>query len=137
MNRPGTPPQDAHAIVIHGLQHALAALRPGLPVILLSAPDAGAFAGSGWWRALIDAAIAAHPDTPCSDILDCGAAPGAAMAALRQGQRRLILSADCPAYPAVSAAAAVCGAQVLAVRPTALDLAQPGAEGLLKAYLEH
>jgi len=135
MNRPGTPPQDAHTIVVHGLHHAVAALRPGIAVTLLSADGAGVFAGSGWWRALIDAAMAVHPDTPCSDILDCGDAPGAAMAALRLGQRRLILSADCPAFAAVSAAAVACGAEVMAVRPAALDLAQPGAEGFLKAYL--
>jgi hypothetical protein len=137
MNRPGTPPQDAHAIVIHGLDHALAALRPGIAVTLLSAPGAGVFAGSGWWRALIDAAMAAYPDIPCNDILDCADAAGAAMAALRQGQRRIILSADCPAFPAVSAAAAACGAEALSVRPAALDFAQPGAVGLLKAYLAH
>ena len=137
MNRPGTSPQDAHAIVVHGLQHALAALRAGLPVTLLSAPGAGAFAGIGWWRALIAAAMAAHPDALCSDILDCADAPGAVMAALRHGQRRLILSTDCPAFAAVAAAAGACGAELLAVRPAALDLAQPGAEGLLNAYLSH
>lgn len=137
MNRPGTTPQDAHAIVVHGLRHAVAALRPGLPVTLLSAHGAGVFAGSGWWRALIDAAMAEHPDTTCTDILDCADAPGAAMAALRLGQRRLILSADCPAFAAVSAAAVACGAEVLAVRPAALDFAGNGAVGLLKAYLAH
>ena len=116
------------AVVVHGLDQARAALRPGLPVTLLSARGAALYAGCGWWRALMAAALATH------DILDCADAPGHAMAALRIGQQTLILD-DCPGFTAVAAAAATIGALVLADRPAALDLAEPGADRRLLAWL--
>jgi len=122
------------SVVVHGLSHATAALRPGFPVVLLSAPAAAGYAGCLWWRELIAAARALHPATPALDILDCGAAPGHAMAALRVGQRLLILE-PCPAFPAVADAAATWGAHVLAGRPPALDLAERGAMRRLRDWL--
>jgi len=117
------------AVVVHGLRDARAALAPGLPVTLLSARGAAAYAGCGWWRALMQAAGAAI------DILDCAGAPGYAMAALRIGQRCVILDPG-PAFAAVSAAASLLGAVVLDARPAALDLADRGAERRLRAWLE-
>ena len=53
--RPGAP-----AIVVHSLGHAVAALQAaaeaGVPVLLLSAVDAGLSAGAGWWREVVAAA---------------------------------------------------------------------------------
>jgi len=118
------------AVVVHGLDQARAALRPGLPVTLLSARGAALYAGCGWWRALVEQAGAAH------DILDCADAPGYAMAALRIGQRHLILDAACPGFAAVAAAAATIGARLLAERPEALDLAERGADRRLLAWLD-
>lgn len=117
------------AVVVHGLRQARAALAPGLPVTLLSARGAASYAGCGWWRALMQAAGAEF------DILDCADAPGYAMAALRIGQRAIVLDPG-PAFAAVSAAAATLGAIVLAERPVALDLAEPGAERRLLAWLQ-
>lgn len=122
-------------IVIHGADHAQAVLALGRAVCLLSAPNAALAGGCGWWRAVIEAGRTAHPDTPMIDILDCGTAPGAAMAALRIGQKYIVLSPDCPAFNAVSGAAAQLGALVLATRPPALDLAQHGAMRRLGEYL--
>ena len=128
------------AVVVHGLDQARTALRPGRAVTLLSARGAALFAGCGWWRALV---VAAQADASAGagaamvrDILDCGDAPGAAMAALRVGQRALILDTACPAFVAVAAAAATLGAAVLAGRPEALDLAERGAERRLTAWLD-
>ncbi|MCO6414841.1 hypothetical protein JYK14_01440, partial [Siccirubricoccus sp. KC 17139] len=45
-----------------------------------------------------------------------------ALAALRAGLRALVLDPSCPAYPALAAAAAECGARLLPARPPALDL---------------
>jgi hypothetical protein len=118
------------AVVVHGLSDARAALRPGLPVTLLSARGAALNAGCGWWRALVAAAAAPH------DILDCADAPGHAMAALRIGQQTLVLDAACPGFAAVAAAAATVGAFVLAEPPAALDLAERGAERRLLAWLQ-
>jgi len=122
------------SVVVHGLAQATVALRPGFAVVLLSAPSAAGYAGCLWWRELIAAARARHPATPALDILDCGAAPGHAMAALRVGQRVLILD-PCPAFAAVANAAATWGAHVLAHRPPALDLAERGAERRLMRWL--
>jgi hypothetical protein len=121
-------------VVVHGLSHATLALRPGFPVVLLSAPAAAGYAGALWWRELIAAARALHPATPALDILDCGAAPGHALAALRAGQRVLILDL-CPAFAAVASAAETWGAHVLPLRPPALDLAERGAERRLRDWL--
>jgi hypothetical protein len=102
---------------------------------LLSAPGAAGYAGCGWWRALIQAACGEFPKTPAQDVLDCGAAPGFAMAALRIGQRHLVLAPSCPAFPAVTAAAGTLGAVVLPKRPAALDLAEPGANRRLHDWV--
>jgi hypothetical protein len=123
------------AVVVHGLDTAEAALRPGLPVTLLSAPGAALYAGAAWWLALVAAARAACPATEVTDMLDCGDAPGYAMSALRLGQSVLILDPACPGFAAVSAAAATMNATVLPSRPPALDLAVSGAERRLIAWL--
>ncbi len=114
------------AIVVHGHDHALAALSARLPVTLLSGRGAGVYGGVGWWRALVSAARAASPGAVAPDILDCADAPGAAMAALRGGQRVLVLDPDSPAFAAVRGAAATLGARVLPARPPALALAALG-----------
>lgn len=118
------------AVVVHGLEHALAALAQGLPITLLSAPGAGAFAGALWWRELVAQARAAHPATPCTDILDCADAPGRAMAAIRAGQAILVLDPACPAFARVASLA-----RVLPARPAALDLGLRGAERQVRAWL--
>jgi hypothetical protein len=123
------------AVVVHGLSDAVAALRPGLPVTLLSAPGAALYAGALWWREVIAGARAACPAAAARDILDCADAPGRAMAALRAGQRLLVLDPHCPAFTAVCGAAASLGAVVLAQRPPALDLAEPAAHRRLAPWL--
>ena len=123
------------AVIVHGLPDARMALRPARPVTLLSARGAAAYAGVLWWRELIAAARAAHPATPVQDVLDCADAPGHAMAALRAGQRLLVLDAACPAFAAVAAAAATLGAHVLPAPPPALDLAERSARRRLPRWL--
>ena len=118
------------AVTVHGLSQAHAALAPGLPVLLLSAPGAAAFAGAAWWRAMIEAALSEGPTMP--DALDCGPEPGRALEALHLGCRTIILE-PCPAFAEIVRRAAP--AQVLAQRPAALDLAQPGAARLLLPWL--
>ncbi len=119
------------AVVVHGLADAVAALAPGLAVTLLSAPGAGVFAGAGWWRALVAAARAVHPATPCADVLDCADAPGMAMAAIRAGQALLVLDPACPAFARIAALATT-----LPARPPALDLGARGAARHLPSWLD-
>jgi len=123
------------AVVVHELAQARAALRPGYAVLLLSAPDAAGFAGCLWWRSMVALARAAHPATPALDLLDCGAAPGWAMASLRAGQRLIRLDPACPGFAAVRAAAATLGADVLPNRPDALDMADSRAAWRLTGWL--
>jgi acyl-CoA reductase-like NAD-dependent aldehyde dehydrogenase len=60
-----------------------AAARSGVPVVLASAPDAGGYAGPGWFKALVAAAREAVPAAACAALLDCGDNVGAALAAIR------------------------------------------------------
>ncbi len=126
---------SAPAVIVRGLADARAALSPGREVVLLSTPGAALHAGCGWWRALMELARAEFPETPAADILDCADAPGHAMAALRIGQKALVLSPACPAFAAVRGAAATLGAVVLESRPPALDLAERGAARRLDGWL--
>jgi delta 1-pyrroline-5-carboxylate dehydrogenase len=75
--------------VVHTLAHAVGALnaaeRAGRPVTLLSARDAGFYAGPGWFKALLAEARAAVPGAVCHSLLDCGDRPGATLAAIRSG----------------------------------------------------
>jgi len=125
------------AVVIHGLAQARAALAPGLPVTLLSAPGAGIYAGVGWWRAVIAAAAteAGGPGPQVRDVLDCGDSPGRALEALRGGQALLILRCGPDVWDDIAERAARLGACLLDARPPALDLAERGAARHLPVWL--
>jgi hypothetical protein len=124
-----------HAVVVHGTGHAMAALRPGRPVLLLSGRGAALHAGCLWWLNLVERARQLFPATPTQALLDCADAPGRAMEALRVGVRGLVLDPACPAYSAVAAVCHDLGASLSPVRPPALDLAEPGALYRLDAWL--
>jgi fructose/tagatose bisphosphate aldolase len=83
----------SRAIVVHSLDHALAALaaakKLNIPVTLISAAGAAFQAGPAWFKALITEATATHPDISVTAILDCGDEAGTAMAALRAGLTHL------------------------------------------------
>lgn len=114
----------APAIVVRGAGEAAAALRlaAGRRLLLLSAPGAAALIGAAGWRALVSRAASGLPDAGAEDALCCGAAPGLALAALREGCRIVVLEGACPAFDAVESAAAELGASLLPARPPALDL---------------
>lgn len=123
------------AVIVHGLEDARTVLALGAPVTLLSAPGAAAYAGCGWWRALVAQARNGFPDVAFSDLLDCGEASGQALAALRIGQANLVLSPAAPGWDAVAAIAAAQGGTVLRDAPPALDLAVPGDRRRLHDWL--
>ena len=124
------------AIVIHGIDDARRVLATGRPVRLLSAPNAARFAGPAFWHALV-AAARAEPGGAliADDILDCGEAGADAIAAMRLGQRILILHPTCPAFANVASAAATIGARILTARPPALDMAARNADAQLAVWL--
>jgi hypothetical protein len=111
------------AVVVHGRAQAEWALRvaAGRPVLLVSAPAAALNAGPGWFKAVLDQAAAEYPGAPFRAALDCAAAPGAALAALRAGFELVIFDLEHPSA-SVLGAAAEAGAEVLGSRPEALDL---------------
>ncbi len=123
MNRPPHP-----VVTVHGLPHVRLATGLGRPVTLLSGPNAAAYAGCGWWRAL----MAYAPG--CADILDCGDSPGRVLEALSIGCRVMVL-VPCPAWDDVAERAVRQGALVLPERPPALDLAEYGAARHLATWL--
>lgn len=132
-------------VVVHDAAGAAAALALAGPrgVLLLSAPGAAAGLGPAWFLGMVARAAAGQALTPgpVEAALDCGDAPGHALAALRAGARLLVLDGACPAHAAVAAAAAERGARVLPARPApALDLrgidpARPGGRARLAAWL--
>ncbi|MCB8875167.1 hypothetical protein [Acidisoma silvae] len=124
------------AVTIHGLEDGDSVLRPGVPVMILSAPGAALYAGAGWWRALIAELRARHPGAVFVDLLDCADAPGRAAEALRAGQKAILFHAETPAIlAAIQAMAEACQAQVWTERPEALDMAERGAARRLAAWL--
>ena len=112
------------AVVVHGRAQAEWALRiaAGRPLLLLSAPGAALNAGPGWFRGVLEQAAAAHPGAPFTAALDCAAAPGAALAALRSGFKLIIFDLGHPSAASVLGAAQEAGTEVLGIRPAALDL---------------
>ncbi len=123
------------AVIVHGATDARAALAPGLPVTLLSAPGAGAFAACLWWRQIVAMARADHPESGAIDILDCADASGMAMGALRAGVCRLVLWPNAPGWQSVGAIAGQQGGFVLARAPAALDMAERNAIRRLQPWL--
>lgn len=122
------------AVIVHGLPHALQALAPDRPVTLLSAPGAASYAGCAWWRAVVEAALAARPGAVASDVLDCADAPGRALEALSAGCRLIVLHPG-PAWADIASRAKTCGARLLVAAPAALDLGWRGEERRLAAWL--
>jgi len=82
------------------------ACAAGRPIVLLSPPGGALYAGVGWWRALADAARGRFPDLVVADVIDCADAPSLALAAIRMGQKALILMPSCPAFGTVARIAA-------------------------------
>ncbi|MGI4954708.1 MAG: hypothetical protein ACRYGM_23120 [Janthinobacterium lividum] len=122
------------AVIIHGLPHALSVLAAGRPATLLSAPGAACYAGCGWWRAVVTAALAGYPGAAAPDVLDCDDAPGRALEALSVGCRLIVLQPG-PAWRDIAARAESCGARLLAAAPPALDMGRRGEDRRLAAWL--
>ncbi len=72
---------------------------------------------------MIAEARAAVPTARCQAILDCGAAPGLAIAALQAGAEAVVVDAADPVLDKLDDIARQCGARLIRQRPLAsLDL---------------
>jgi hypothetical protein len=120
-------PETAPVIIIHSLAHAVAALsaasEAGRPIVLVSAPEAGIYAGPGWFRELVRGAREAVPEARFSTILDCGADAGAAIAAIRAGVEGVVFTGRADVAARLGDIAAQAGARLMTAWPAAmLDL---------------
>jgi delta 1-pyrroline-5-carboxylate dehydrogenase len=121
------PDRGPVAIVIHSLAHAVAALtaaaKASRPIVLASAPDAGIYAGPGWFGALLHSAREAVPATQFEALLNCGDDAGAAMAAIRAGVPTVVFTGRTDVAARLADIAGQAGARLLTARPAAaLDL---------------
>ena len=120
-------PDAAPVIIIHSLAHAVAVLNAaaeaGRAVVLASPPDAGIYAGPGWFREVLRAAREAVPAAQSSALLDCGSDAGAAMAAIRAGIDAIVFTGRADVAARLGDIATQAGARLLTARPAAiLDL---------------
>jgi hypothetical protein len=91
---------------------------------LASAPEAGVYAGAGWFAELVAAAREAVPDAACSVILDCGDDPTAALVAIRRGVGRVVFTGRADVAARLAEIAPQYGVRLETERPAAaLDLA--------------
>jgi len=113
-------------VVVHSLADARAALAAatalGRSVTLASAAGAGAYAGPGWFKALTEDAGHAVPDARYDTVLDCGAASGVALAALRLGLKRVRFTGNAEARRRLQAIAVQLDATIETHDVPALDL---------------
>lgn len=125
---PKSPTQSNHprAVIIHGLDHARAAVSAaaalGVPVRLRGAPGAAGYAGAMWFGEIVAMARAEHPDAAVEASLDCGDQAGTALAALRQGAEMIRIEGPKAVRDKVAAIAAQYGAAIDTDRREALDL---------------
>lgn len=118
----GTP-----RIIIHDLDHVRAALTAarasGTAVTLLSPPRAASYLGPDFFAALMARAANEFPDVTFRAVLDCGAAAGRALQALRQGTACIRLDGVAEdAATRIADIAAQSGAEIDRSDAPALDL---------------
>lgn len=119
--------EPGSVVVVHSLAQAIAALhaaaRVGRRVVLASAPDAGAYAGPGWFSALVQAARIDVPTAQFSALLDCGDSIGAALAAIRAKVEGVVFTGRPDVARRLADIAQQSGVRLECVRPVhALDL---------------
>jgi hypothetical protein len=117
-------PADRPSVIVHSLAHAIGALEAAVearrPIVILSAPNAGIYAGPGWFKALIDAARTAAPTADAAFMLDCGDDAGAAQGAIRAGIETMIFTGRSDVAERLAAIADARGLHLLTARPDAL-----------------
>jgi hypothetical protein len=118
--------RPAACFTIHSLAHLRAALSAGAaigrPVAVLSAAGASAFAGAGWFAALVEQGHREFPEVALTAMLDCGDRGGDVLAALKLGLRHVIFTGHPGAAARLGDIASRTGASIVAARPPSCDL---------------
>ena len=116
----------AACFTIHSLAHLRAALTAGAasgrPVVVLSAAGASAFAGAGWFAALIEQGRRESPEVELTAMLDCGDRGGDVLAALKLGLKHVIFTGHAEAAIRLGDIASRTGASIVTARPPTCDL---------------
>lgn len=120
-------PAGAPVIIVHSLAHAVAALTAAAEavraIVIASAPDAGIYAGPGWFRELVKAAREIVPAARATALLDCGDDAGAAQGAIRAGVDAIVFTGRADVALRLADVAGQRGARLLTHRPEpAVDL---------------
>jgi fructose/tagatose bisphosphate aldolase len=114
------------AVVIHCWAHACAALAAAAacdrPVLLLSARGAAAYAGAGWFAALVREARAEFPTVEFAAMLDCARRPDLVQAAFREGLQDVCFHGSAAVARRLAEIARHWDARLHRRRPAALDL---------------
>jgi len=85
--------------------------------VLLSAADAGIYAGPGWFKAVIDTVRQAVPAARLRAILDCGDDAGAAQGAIRAGIEGIVFTGRADVAARLQAIAEQRDSWVVTARP--------------------
>jgi fructose/tagatose bisphosphate aldolase len=130
----------ARAVIIHELAHARAALAAAaeldVPVALWSAPGAAAYAGAGWFDAVMHAARNHLPSAVFIGVLDCDDRADLVQAALRQGLKHVCFRGSKAMAVRLSDIASQYGATLHRKVPRALDLCdRADADAACRAWL--
>ena len=124
--RVGREAPAASAIIIHGLDHARAALSAATEcerrVTLLSAPGAAGYAGAPWFLKVVARAAGEHPGARWEAMLDCADRPGHVLAALREGAEAVRYTGSKATAAKLAAIAESYGVRLETGRTRALDL---------------
>ncbi len=131
----------APAVIVHNLGHARAAVKAagalGVPVVLISAPMAAAYAGAAYFLEITARAMGEYPDASAVTVLDCGSDAGLALGALRVGCKAVRFTGPGVVRKKIADIAAQMGAQVDNRAYRALDLlAAADAYGACLAWLK-
>ena len=115
-------------IVIHSLEHAVAALKVardlGSTVTLASPPGAAAYTGALWFREVMKEAEREVPEAAFTAVLDCGDKPGLVMAAFRHGVATVRFTGARPEAEKLEAMAESEGYHLITGELESLDLAE-------------
>ncbi len=116
----------APAVIVHNLEHTRAAVKAagalGVPVVLISAPMAAAYAGAAYFLEITARAMGEYPDASAVTVLDCGSEPGLALGALRMGCKAIRFAGPGAVRKKIADIAAQMGAEVDNRTYRALDL---------------
>jgi hypothetical protein len=120
-------PPDNPVFIVHSFGHAVAALRAAAAaerqIVLASAPNAGGYAGAGWFAAVVEEARGTVPQARFSAFLDCGDEAGPVLAALRCEIQGVIFIGRADVARRLADIAQQQGARLVTARPeAALDL---------------